>query len=197
MSLDREFKSWQQEWQSEATPLPDLRQRVRQQSRFMWIMLAFEAAVTVGVGGGFSIWAWRSRQTDITVLAACAWGFIAVAWWFAIANRRRSWRAPAETTQAYLELTIRRCRGALSAIRFGFFLYFAEIVFCVAWLFRHNLRKGENAALEFFTSTWMVGVYAISATFVAAMFWYRAKRRRELASLLRLSEEIAEGSKLG
>lgn len=186
MSVDLELESWRNEWQTSAAIPADLRRRVRRQSRFVRIMLAADILVTVVVGGGATIWAARTPGTDYLVLALATWVFIAAAWAFVIRNRRGNWSPHALTTTAFLDVSIRRARSSIAAATFGTILYFAEIVFCLAWIYRQRLRSGPLPPGTFLTSpqTWIV--WALTAAFAGFVVWYRRKKRTELSYLLNM-----------
>jgi hypothetical protein len=130
----------------------------------------------VVIGGGAVVLAMRSPRPDMLVLALGTWTFIAAAWIFALLTRRGLWSPSALTTAAFIDLSIRRCRAALAASIFGTVLYFCEISFCLAWIYH---RTGLEAGFVAFIS-------AISAVFMAIVFWYRRRKRAELGYLLGL-----------
>jgi hypothetical protein len=187
MSVDAELDVWRREWQSEtAVPAAGLRGKVQRQSRIMRMTLMAEVLVTVVMGGGTTAWAVRSRQPDTMVLAAAVWVFLAAAWTFAIVSRRDCWSPAALNTSAFLDLSIRRCRSAISATTFGTILYFCELLFCLTWVFRH-LSQREPIRLEAFLSSGPVAVvWLCTLTYVGFVLWYRRKKRAELSYLLAL-----------
>src|SRR5580658_4419970 len=112
MKIDAEWEALGQEWRQSRVVLPDLRARVKKESRRMRLLLAADILVTLGAGGGTLGWALASRQADVAVLAAAIWTCIAAAWTFGIVNRRGNWSPAAADASAFLNLTIRRCRAA-------------------------------------------------------------------------------------
>jgi hypothetical protein len=189
MSVDAELDVWRREWQSRtAVPAAGVRRRVQRQSLIMRITLMAEVLVTAAVGGGATAWAVRSRQPDTILLAGAVWIFLAAAWTFALVSRRNSWSPAALNTSAFLDLSIRRCRSAISATTFGTILYFCELLFCLAWVFRH-LSQRQAIRLEVFLSSGAVaGVWLCTAAYLGFVLWYRRKKRAELSYLLALDE---------
>ena len=176
MNMDTELEGWRREWQTEAGVSPGLRRRVERHTRFMRLMLLSELLVTAVIGGGVAVLAVRSPRPDMLVLALGTWTFIAAAWIFALVTRRGLWSPSALTTAAFIDLSIRRCRAALAASIFGTVLYFCEIAFCLAWIYR---RAGLDAGFVAF-------IGGVSVVFIALVFWYRRRKRAELAYLLGL-----------
>src|SRR5215471_13179989 len=131
MNTDAELELWREQWHA-ATVQPiatDLRKRVARQTRFMRIGLAGEVLVTAVIGGGATWQALLDGSSENVVLAVAVWLFIAVAWTFGLSVRRGSWSPSAANTSAYLDLSLRRCRGNLRAATFGSILYCSEMAF--------------------------------------------------------------------
>ncbi|HTX38071.1 MAG TPA: hypothetical protein VME43_23740 [Bryobacteraceae bacterium] len=188
MSMDAELEVWRREWQSENAVPVDLRRTVERQSRWMRVALAADILVTVAIGGGTLALAVRAPRADLIVLAVGTWLFLAAAWAFSLAVNRGAWSPAALDTAAFVELSVRRCRGRLAAVWFGAGLYLAEIAFCVGWIYRDSAapRKPLLAWLCFGPLNW---VWAVTVVFFAGLMWYRRKKRAELTWLLGLCRE--------
>lgn len=174
--LDLELEAWREQWQTAAKVPADLRRRIARGTRSMRLMLVMEAIVTVTIGGGSTLWAVVDPRKEMLVLALAVWLFLGAAWTFAIVNRRGTWSPAAMTTAEYVDLSIRRCRAKIAAMRFGVGLYFAEMAFCLAWLYRDPARRVPTPAVIFavVTPVFLVGVARL--------------QRRTQAELLRLME---------
>jgi hypothetical protein len=193
MSIDAELDIWRQQWQSETTVPLDLRRRVERQSRFMKIALIADILVTIVMGGGATTWAIRSPQPDIVLLAVTTWLFLAAAWTFALTNIRRVWAPSALDTAAFVELSIRRCRGQLAAIRFAACLFLCELMFCLGWVYNHSAEDRKPLAVWlFFSSISIDVVWLCTLLFFGFLAWYRRKNRAELAYLLNLSGQSGQ-----
>jgi hypothetical protein len=173
---DLELESWREQWQSDAQVPADLRRKVARGTRYMRLMVALEVLVTVAMGGGFTAWAAVDPRAEMLVLAGAVWLFLAAAWTFAALNRRGTWSPSAPTTAEFVGLSIRRCRTRLAAARFGTGLYFAEMAFCLTWLYRDPARRVPGPAIIFAVATplFLIGVARC--------------RRRTQAELARLRE---------
>jgi len=183
MSLDAELDTWRREWQSEKSAVPDLAAKVRRHSRFMRIMLAADVLVTVVIGGGTIVWAVRSSETDVMVLAGATWFFLAIAWVFGTINLKGCWAPAALNASAFLDLSIRRCRHSIATSRLGAILYCSELLFCLMWIYRH---KHAVSPEEFLTSPSVAVVWIFTAGFAVLLFWYQRRKQAELAYLLKL-----------
>jgi hypothetical protein len=167
---DLELESWRAEWQAQAEVPADLRRKVARGTSQMRLMLALELQVTVAIGGGSTVWAMREPRAEMLVLAG--------AWTFAIISRRGTWSLAASTTAEFVDLSIRRCRGKLAAARFGVWLYFVEMVFCLAWLYRDPARRVPGPAIVF---------AVVTPIFLIGLAHYRRKTQAELARLQELA----------
>ncbi len=187
MNIDSELDLWRRQWQSETAVPLDLRRKVKRQSRFMKIVLLADILVTIGIGGGAIAWAVRSPQPDILLLAVVTWLFISAAWAFSFTVNRGAWSAAALDTAAFLDVSIRRCRGRLAAVRFGAGLFLCEIAFCLGWI-HHHAPHHRTPLLPWllFSSLFIDIVWLCTLAFFAFLFWYRRKKRAELAWLLGL-----------
>ena len=192
MKIDAELDLWREQWQSfsEAPALNELSKRVARQSRAMRLGLAGDILVTVVIGGGAASWAILAPRPGTVTLAVATWLFIAVAWAFAVLNRRGSWSPAALTTSAFLDLSIRRCRANLRTTTFGALLGLVELGFGLAWVF-HELSHPKSLPLRsFLISTPLMIVWLCTLIFFAFLIWYRKKKRTDLAYLLNLQQEL-------
>jgi len=189
MNIDAELESWREQWQSKAAVPVDLRRRVERQTLWMKLALVGDLLVTVVIGGGVLWLAAQSQETDMFVLAGMTWVFIAAAWAFALWVNHRNWSPSELDTAAFVDLSIRRCRGRLAAVRFGVVLFVTEIVFCLAWIYQHD-PQGHRALLPWllFGSIEIDIAWFFTAVFTGFVLWYRRKKRAELEYLLGLSE---------
>jgi hypothetical protein len=190
MNQEAELDLWRRQWQSETTVPLDLRKKVERQTRFMKIGLLGDILVTIVIGGGTIGWALRSRQSDIVLLAAVTWLFLAAAWMFTLAVNRGNWSPSTLDTAAFVELSVRRCRGRLAALRFGAVLFLCQIVFCLGWVYNHSpaVRKPLLPWL-FFSSLPIDIVWMAALAFFVFLIWYRGRKRAELAYFLNLRGE--------
>jgi hypothetical protein len=164
--------------------VPDLAARVKRQSRILRLALAGEVLVTVVMGGGMTWLAAVDGEPDLAVLAFATWMFIAAAWAFGLWNRRGLWSPVAMTNTAYLDISIRRCRGSLRAASFAMVFFAIEMLFCLGWIYIHN---GNTSFLNSFPML-VVGLATIA--FYVCTLIYRSRKKSELAALEDLASEI-------
>ncbi len=183
MNLDTELELWRHQWQAsrEAPELSGLPKRVARESLYLRIMLTADILVTLVIGGGAIALALRNPRPATAILAAATWVFIAAAWIFGLSNRKDAWSPSASTTSAFLDLSIRRCRGNLRAITFGAILYVVEMAFCLSWVFH------ESGPLS---STLITILALFTLIFTALLILYRKKKRSDLTYLLQLQREL-------
>lgn len=182
MNLDAELEQWRAEWQAsgETPVLDDLSKRVARESRMLRRMMLADTLVTLIIGGAVIVYAIRDPRPATAILVAATWLFIAVAWFFALANRRSTWSPSASTTSAYLDLSIRRCRGNLRSVTFGMILYAVEMAFCLLWIYR---EAGVSRTL-------LEVVSAVTLIFGGLLFHYRKRKLADLVYLTNLQRDL-------
>jgi len=193
MNADTELDMWREQWQSETTIPADLRRKVERQSRGMKLGVINAVLVTLSVGGFTAAWAVRAAQRDVILLALGTWIFITTAWAFQIGLNRGKWSPSAMSTNAFIELSIRRCRSALIAATFGACLFVSELVFCLTWIYHHSIgpRKPVLTWL-FFSSVPIDLVWLATIAFFSWLVWHRRKKRAELSYLITLMAPAAD-----
>ncbi len=195
MKADLELDEWREQWQSETSIPPDLRYRVERHSRLMKIGLICDAVVTVVMGGGTTTWALMSANADVWTVAVATWFFLAAAWAFVLTVNRGLWSPSALEASAFVDLSIRRCRSALSTTWFAVVLFLAEIVFGLSWAYLHSLKE-HSALLPWllFGSVRIDIVWVLTIAFLGAVAWYRKRKLGELARLVDLRAQMIDPS---
>jgi hypothetical protein len=178
---DWELEAWREQWQADTAVPADLRRKVERGSRNLRLVVALEVLVTVVLGGGGTLLAVVDSRAEMVTLAAAVWVFLGAAWAFAMMNRRGSWSPVTVSTAEFVDLSIRRCRSNLASAGFGAGLYFAEMAFCLTWLYWDPARRGPLPAI-------LVGV--ATPIFLTGLVWYRRRKRAELAGLLELRRQV-------
>jgi hypothetical protein len=192
MNVDAEWEVPGREWRQPAMAMPDLRARVKKESRRMRLFLAADILVTIVIGGGMLGWAILSRQADVLVLAVATWTFIVAAWIFGSVNRAGNWSPVAADTSAFLDLSIRRCRAAANMAIFGIALWLVEVVFVSSWVFRYLAQRSTITVGEFLLR-WPMMIWEVATiVFVALSLWYRRRQQAEERSLLELRRQLQE-----
>ncbi len=191
MSTDIELDVWREQWQMEnAVPL-DLRRSVERHSQLMKLGLIADIVVTLVMGGGTTIWAVWSPDSDVVLVAVATWLFLAAAWAFVLTANRGLWRPSGLDNAAFVDLSVRRCRSATAATWFAALLFLSEVAFGLWWGYAHS-NRGHLPWLSWllFSSLRIDVVWICTGIFFGAIVWYRQKKRRELTRLLQLQDEI-------
>jgi len=189
MTPDVELDLWRREWQSQGAVPADLRKKVERQSRWMKIGLALDLLVTIVIGGGVIAYALQALRADRLLLAAATWSFIFGAWAFVLTVNRRAWSSAGLDAAGFVDLSLRRCRGALAAIWFAAAFYTIELTFCLAWLYPH-VPPPRPSLLDWLFGSWFLnGVWVVTVGFYGFLVWYRIRKNAELAALLQLQRE--------
>jgi hypothetical protein len=145
--------------------------------------------VTIVAGGGTLLAALSSREIDDIVLAVGVWCFILTCWACGLWIARNTWRPLGETTSSYVQLSIVRCRSALSSIRVAAILYcvgFAGMLFWKSYYHVSSLYAVLQAS-----PTIVFATIVTPALFLSLSFFAR-KRRKELIALLEIQRQIVE-----
>jgi len=192
MSTDFDLEALREDWQAQDSVPPTLRRDVERQSRQMKIGLAGDIVVTVVIGGGSIAWALLSGQKDAGYVAFGTWMFIAAAWMFVLMINRGLWAPSAMDAATFIDLSIRRCKASLASTWFAAMLFVAEIVFGLSWAYRHADLHEPVWKWLLFRSARIDFVWLATLGFVVGLFWFRSKKKRELARLLSLRRGMLE-----
>jgi hypothetical protein len=195
MTADLELQDWREQWKSETPIPPSLQRSVERHSLFMKVGLACDVVVTLVIGGGATLWAWRAPGREMIPVAIASWLFLLVAWVFVLLTNRGLWSPSSLDASSFVDLSIRRCRSVLSTIWFAWGLFFAEIIFGMVWAYLH-LAKPHSALLPWllFSSLRVDIVWAVTIAFVMGSVWYRGRKQVELTRLLELRTEIIDAT---
>jgi hypothetical protein len=184
MSSNVEMDAWRLLWQTatEAPVAADLRDRVARETRRRRVLLIAPIAVTATMGTWTLARVIDAPDFDNVVLTVEAWIFMAVAWAAGLWIDRGSWRPMADTTAAFVEISIRRCRATLLSLRLGGVMYVWQLLFISLW----RLATGTDAAV--LLTSWsmiLLGWIGLPAFFAFVAIYGRIKRA-ELEYLLAL-----------
>lgn len=190
MNSNTDLEQWRQLWQRQ----PDsgvvaaaLRDRAMRETRRQRLRLLASVLVTVVIGGGTAARAIGSGKADDVVFAAEAWLFIAVNWAATFWIARGTWRPLGDSTSAFLDVAIGRCRSALNATLFVVVMYVLQLA-VVLWL------KAQYSATDSATllRSWPVAVFGWAGVpiLAAASLVYSRRKRTELERLIALRRDV-------
>jgi hypothetical protein len=196
MNTDAELTVWRRQWvaqpevRNSAGLADDLKRRVTRDSRLMKIGLIAPILVTLGIGGGFTALALTSVSPIGVVLVAEVWLFILVAWIGCLWLARGTWHPLAETTAAFVEISIRRCRSNIRAVTFGAWLYVAQFSFILLWKL-----YSTSIELTVLLTAWpvvLIGWIGLPV-FLAWRSWFVRRQRAALEHYLELQRQLQAG----
>jgi hypothetical protein len=192
MSTDLDLEALRRDWQADDSVPPTLRREVERQSRLMKIGIAGDISVTVVIGGGTIAWALLSAEKSVWWVALAAWVFLAIAWSFVLIVNRGLWAPSAMDAAAFMDLSIRRCEASLAATWFAAVLFVAEIIFGLTWAYTYADLHESIGKWLWFSSVRIDIVWLATLAFVVGLFWFRNKKKGQLARLLSLRRGMWE-----
>jgi hypothetical protein len=188
---DDELESWRREWNAQPLVPIELIRKVERQTVYMKLN-HFALILPVLIGVGTIVAAVRMRTFPTVLLAVGVWGWMSIAGYFQLKNSRGTWSPVSDTTAAYVELSIRRCRAAINNIRLMKIMtpLLVAVVFGADFLIvtSFGVLKTQRDYL------FMFGAFVYAAAIVAVVVWLvsrkRAKIQAELTWLLNLQRQI-------
>ena len=193
---DDELDVWRRQWLAQSAVPDELIRKVEHETvrlrRAHWAFLAPAA-----VAASTTLIVVFNPRLDSIVLAAGMWVLVALSWWAYAQNMKDMWAPASETTAAYLDLSIERCRRALRHFRYGDMISPLITAFVLAGVIEGMKSQGrlESAAdigVAITTSLFTIGVVAF-VMFVNNR--QRKKTQTELAHLLDLQRQLKEGGR--
>jgi len=188
---DDELEIWRREWNSQPRVPVDLIRKVERQTVYMKLgQLTLILPLLIGVAAtAAAVW----LQTLLTIIFAVGvWSFILIMGYLRIKNSRGIWSPAADTTAAYVDLSIRRCRAQIKSIRLVYVVapLLTTFVMAVDYLIiaSYGVLKTRRDFL------FMLAAFAYGGGIVAIVVWLMSKKRgkieAELAYLLSLQRQI-------
>jgi hypothetical protein len=190
MNSNTDLDEWRELWQGgpgTGSIAAELRERALRERRRQKLRLLASSLVTVVIGGGVAARAIGSGDADDFVFAAEAWLFIAVSWAGTLWIDRGTWRPLGDSSSAFLDVAIDRCRGALKATFFIVVMYVLQLA-AILWL--KALYSAADPATLF--RSWPVVLFGWAGVpiLVAASVFYVRRKRAELDRLIALREDV-------
>jgi hypothetical protein len=191
MTNDVELENWRREWLTRSVPADAdaaerLRRRVLRETSWLKLGLIVPILVTLGIGG-WVILRLRTGQPLDVLLAVETWAFIVVVWAVSFWIARGTWRPFADTTAAFVDLSIRRCEANLRGATFGAWLYVFQLVFLVVAIGAAS-PVGIVGGLK--SSVVIVLGWLGVPTVLAGLHWFRRRQRADLEHLRDLKRQL-------
>lgn len=198
-NTDLQLSEWSEAWR-EVSVEPqinpaDLRRRVRRRTAGLMVISISEVVVAIGMLG-LLWWAIATSPAlfDRIVMGSFALLVVSVLF-YAHYNRRGIWSASAQTTEAYLDLCIRRCDRRLRTVRAQWCVLLFEIALFIPWL-SHRIQllaESHQRALRLWDYAWPY-LFLAAACLLAgiSLVWLKRYTIRELRSLEELKREMGD-----
>jgi hypothetical protein len=189
---DDELEVWRRQWHSQPAIPIDLIRRVERQTVYMRMDRYAQIAPAL-IGIGTIVAAVMMPSAPWILLAIGTWMFIVLGWVFMVENRRGVLTPAAETTAAYVELSIERCRRELKDVRYGSVMTVLLTLFVLVADYQILRHQGAlNSAWDFV----VVGIaFAVAAFAAGCILVFQAKKRRKTESELAYLSDLRERCK--
>ena len=182
---------WRKEWRTQPAVPIELIRKVERQTVYMrlgkWVLILPLSILLVGTAGAVI------RPTPINIILTVGmWLFTLILGAMDVRKRKNLWEPAAETTAAYLDLSIERCRhqsAQLRIVKFAIPLMTAFILVAVYTIFR------QSGKFESPTAYWIMIaslVWSSAPIWIVWMVMERVERkaRAELDYLLNLKRQV-------
>jgi hypothetical protein len=193
MNTDVELQNWRQQWQSRpesadtADAVERLRNRVLRETRWLKVSLIAPILVTLVIGGGMTLRALRSEQPLDVLFAIETWVFIVVTWVGCLWIASGTWRPLADTTAAFVDVSIRRREANVRGAIFGVCLYVGQLVFVLVALG----APSPGGLVALLTSSFvMVAGWIGVPVGVSIAYWFLRRQRADLEHLRELKRQL-------
>jgi hypothetical protein len=188
---DDELENWRREWRAQPTAPLDLIRRVERQTLYM--RLDWAAQILPGIIGVASAIIAAILRSAVWIVLTCGmWLFITVGWWFMNQNMKGIWSPVAETTSAYVALSIQRCRRKLTSLRFD--VVFSVLLTGFSLLMVYEVLASSGALRTSDSRMVMFAAFLLAMGGVGVFLLTRLSKRRktesELAYLLELHRRM-------
>jgi hypothetical protein len=160
---------------------------VLRETRWTKIGMIAPVFVTFVIGSSIVVRALRTGAAADVVLAVEGWLFIAVLWICTLWIARGTWRPLADTTAAFIDISIRRREANLRIATLAAYFYAAQLLFVVL-VMMFDTRAGAIAVLTSLPALLLAWV-GVPSMFVW-LLWYRRRQRAALLHLRELEREL-------
>lgn len=189
MSTDTELHAWQRQWREQslpATTADDLARSVRKGTSLArnWTIAA--AVLTVVMLVPLLQRTLSGSANPRFVIGVLL--FVVLVWSSTMWLARGTWRPRDESTAAFLDVSIKRCRAAMVGAPVGIVIYAAELLYVL--LSVHRLEGVEWGTLLRSAPVVLIG-WIGAPLYVASQIWYARRQRARLRRLQELQAQLA------
>jgi hypothetical protein len=190
---DDELEIWRRQWRGQPAVPIDLIRKVERQTIYMRFgYLALFVPGSVGVGA--VVLAVLMPSLPTMVLAVGVWAFLIIIALMGIKASKSLWAPTTESTAAYVDLSVRRCRAQLKSVRLYYLVAPLLTIFIMAvqywFLASYDVLKTSRDI------AWMVGAWVYASAIMAfvglLMRRWGKKVRVELSYLENLQRRLGE-----
>jgi len=189
-----DWERWRETWHEGGEPAPPLsvlRKRFQREQRRIVLTIVAELMLALAAVLGIAAALVHTPSGYPAAWGAAVLILIAFTWMVDLVRRGGEWLPLRESTQTFLELSLRRCRRQLHAVRFTWILIALELVFLLPWwagglhAHVHTLHSPLVILLGWLPMSLIAGLFAWSLR-----LWYRLTS--ELGRLEDLQKKLRE-----
>jgi hypothetical protein len=191
MKNNDELEGWRRLWLSQPAAPVHLIRKVERDTMYMRLGRIAEILVTVFIGGGLTVLAFLKQNLEFILLATGTWLFILYAWRASLASSKGMWSAGAATVNAYIDLSIARCRQRIADIWTMSMLLLLQVLFGL--IVGNSIVVGEGRwKLSTFIITLSISIAYTVALLGAGQAIKRWRLEPELDRLLHLRHALSD-----
>jgi uncharacterized membrane protein YsdA (DUF1294 family) len=191
---DDELEVWRRQWRGQPQVPIDLIRKVERQTVYARLGL-FAHVLPLSIAIVATVGAFTNPNPLSILIASGFWFFILVTWVFSIRNSKGTWAPAAQTTAAYVELSIARCRSYIRSFRLTVIVSILVTVFVLVAVYEGlssagRLQTRESYEAVAFNFLWTISVMSFV---VFVLDRKRRKTKIELDYLLDLQRKLENG----
>jgi hypothetical protein len=191
---DDELEIWRQQWNSQPAVPIDLIRKVERQTIYM--KLEHISLILPGlIGVATIVAAIRVPTLPWILLAIGIWCFNIIGGVLQIRNSKGAWTPAADTTAAYVALSIARCHARLKSIRL--FYVFAPLLTAFVLAVVYQIIASYDGLKTTRDYLIMIGGFVYAAAIVGFVTWLMSSKGKkiqaELTYLMNLQRQLRNG----
>jgi hypothetical protein len=191
---DDEFQAWRRQWHDQPAMPIDLIRKVERETMRMWMgVISHIVPVIIGI---VTIIGAIANPNALSILFACGlWVFMVIGWVYGVKRMKGVWSPAAETTAAYIELSIARCRSRVDQVRFANVLSPLLTTFVLTGLYELFKSAGKLQTTADYVIVGVSFLWTIAVVSFVLMQLARQRKKTvaELTYLLDLKSKLQNG----